>query len=310
MYRIVRIRIVRKDYHYQLSSSMNADPLASPDGSQHGDLPQHGALPGFTGYIPFIQQPPDATLPGNTNGNGANPESGHDLPGVYRSASPTQATFRDATDMVAQGHFRGPPIKVQANEIWSGEANSLYDFTFTWSITLQSHGLRMASELLADPARGLMLMNLATQQLQRTPFIDAIIRENAALFAFVMERVSTKTTRGNNLRAEIADACEDGMLTVNNGFALSQYIRESVQYKTMDEVEDVRDRMESFKFNLKMDDDTIKMACTAVRRNFFRMPNSCRGPALQPFSLLLAALPAECKVEKALMMNELGLTSQ
>ena len=126
MYRIVRIRIVRKDYHYQLSSSMNADPLASPDGSQHGDLPQHGALPGFTGYIPFIQQPPDATLPGNTNGNGANPESGHDLPGVYRSASPTQATFRDATDMVAQGQYRGP-IKVQSNEIWSGEANSLYD---------------------------------------------------------------------------------------------------------------------------------------------------------------------------------------
>ena len=151
-------------------------------------------------------------------------------------------------------------------------------------------------------------MNLATQDVQPSQFTQLVFTENAALFAFMMERISTKSTRGQNLRAEIADTCEDGMLAVNNGFALSQYIRESVQYKTMEEVEDVRDKMESFRFELKMDDETIKMACTAVRRNYFRMPTSCRGPALQPFSLLLAALPAECKVEKALMMNELGLS--
>ena len=307
MYRFVRLRIVRKDYHYQLSSSMNADPLASPDGSQHGDQPQHGVLPGFTGYSPFIQQPTEASMPGNTNGNDASNVSGFNVPGNYRSASPTQATFRDATNMVAQGQYRGP-IKVQANEVWPGEPNSLYDFIFTWSVTLQSHGLRMASDMLADPARGLMLMNLATQQLQHTPFVESIFRENAALFAFMMERISTKTTRGNNLRAELADGCEEGTIAINNGFALAQFIRESVQYKTMEEVEDVRDKMESFRFELKMDDETIKMACTAVRRNYFRMPTSCRGPALQPFSLLLAALPAECKVEKALMMNELGLS--
>ena len=101
VYRFVRIRIVRKDCHYQLFSSMSADPLASPDGSQHGDLPQHGALPGFTGYTPFIQQPQqDASMPGNTNGNDANTVPGFNLPGNYTSASPTQATFRDATDSV------------------------------------------------------------------------------------------------------------------------------------------------------------------------------------------------------------------
>ena len=207
--------------------------------------------------------------------------------------------------MVAQ--VKGP-IKVQANEVWSGEPNSFYDFVFSWSITLQSHGLRMASDMLTDAERGALLMNLATQDVQPSQFTQSVFTENAALFAFMMERISTKSTRGQNLRAEIADTCEDGMLAVNNGFALSEYIRESVQYKTMDEVDDVRDKMEAFRFNMKMDDETIKMACTAVRRNFFRMPVTCRGPALQPFSLLLAALPAECKVEKALMMNELGLS--
>ena len=185
---------------------MSGDPLASPHGSQHGDQPQQGTLPGFSnvysGYQPFTQQ--RVASPVNTQGEGQQPASGSTLPGIYMNAYGSTASVQDASVMVASVKQQGP-IKVQSNEIWSGEANALHDFTFSWAITLQSHNLRMASDMLSDPDRGHMLINLASQTAPDSQFVQSIFRENAALFAFVMERISTSTTRGKNLRADIAD---------------------------------------------------------------------------------------------------------
>ena len=113
---------------------MSGDPLASPDGSQHGDQAQQGPLPGFsnthTGYSPFIQQPP--TLPGNAQGNAGRPASGFNMPGIYTTTG-NDAAYQDASNMVAQVHSRPLIIKVHANEVWTAEPNSLYDFTFACS---------------------------------------------------------------------------------------------------------------------------------------------------------------------------------
>ena len=169
---------------------------------------------------------------------------------------------------------------------------------FGWQCSLGEHSMNYAANLLR--------MEPTSVGAKKTD--SKVFNENRVLFYFLIARISKTTVKGRNLIAELQDALTDGDLPFQDGHGLAEYLQEYAQYKDQGEIQEVLESLTKFRWTLQHTDDAVKLTCTVMRRTYFRLPKSCRGAPIAPFYMMINALPEGAEIEKAQLMQEIGMT--
>ena len=231
------------------------------------------------------------------------------LPSVYSKipvetapAHKAQSTS-PASNMVAPGSIllqekKTLTIKVNEQDIYNGDENSLYDVFFRWQLILMSHGLQYAARAVAREGYVVTTAEAHERMGQELQF----------LFSFITERISSKTEKGRALIDDIMLACQEGTLLMSSGTGLVSLLCTSAQFKFMHQCDDVDEKLKNLKFPITATDVQIKRAMTTVKRLLFRLPEVSKGHVMRPFKVILDALPSECGTQKLLIETQMGLS--
>ena len=132
-------------------------------------------------------------------------------------------------------------IKVNDQDIYNGDENTLFDVFFRWQLILLSNGLQYAARIVSREG-----YVISTQEQQ-----DRMSLETQFLFGFVTERISSKTEKGRALMNDILLACQEGTLLMSSGTGLISLLCTSVQFKFMHQCDEVDEKLKALKFPIK-----------------------------------------------------------